>query len=356
VIGGLLASVYALKKILNPTNQRVVHQELSYEMPRARDEVLPYSLNGRRVVRISPPSAASPISNAKAPITTGNSVAAKGNVPAAKKTDAKKAAAKTAQQKKKPVVTVTVIGANQSHLKPFDNSGNSGDDNQAPMSGFTPPPAGKTNPVSVQQDDDKVKMSTAQWRSVLFNQPTAKNGASFLAAFQGGDVDEPSYYQISEELFVDSAADRQKLGFELLKSTPSVKSYTILLSHYQEKTPEPMRTQISTTLKSYGEASHFAILTKLLYSTDAHVVQSAQSLLATAIVSHNQHQPTNGNNGQSSNNNGRDVRSPGSAVNATAAQFNAFVPALRRLVTSNDPAVAQQAQSLLESILAMRAA
>jgi hypothetical protein len=287
-------------------------------------------------------------------VAAGKTVAAKGPVVGAKQADPKKAVAKTAQQKKKPEVTVTVVGASPSHLKSFDNSGNSGDDNQAPMTGFAPPPAEKSNPVTTQQDDDKVKMSVAQWRSLLFGQPTAKNGNAFLAAFQSGDVDDASFHQISEELLADSAVDRQTLGFNLLKATPSVKSFTILLNHYQEKTPEPLRTQISDVLRTYGDVSHFAILSKLLYSTDAHVVQSAQSLLAAAIASRNPQ--ANGNGGPSSNNIGRDVRSPRASANATVAQFNTFVPALRRLITSNDPTVAQQAQSLLDSILAMRAA
>ncbi|MGZ5279462.1 MAG: hypothetical protein ACXWC9_05945, partial [Pseudobdellovibrionaceae bacterium] len=153
------------------------------------------------------------------------------------------------------------------------------------------------------------------------------------------------FYQISEELMIDAAADRQKLGFELLKATPSVKSFTVLLNHYQEKTPEPLRSQIYATLKTYGEASRLSILSKLLYSSDARVVQTAQVILAQALASMQPNQQ----------NSGRDARSPGSTPVAVA-QFNSFVPALRRLITSNDAAVSQQAQTLLDSILALKPA
>ncbi len=356
VAAALLGSVYALKKILQSPSQQIDTQELSYEMPRARDEIQPYSLAGRRLIRTvhTPPGQVAPIS----PATPLN-----GKLPAAKAVDPKKAAAqaaakkaedakktaaaKAAAAKRKAQVSVVTVAANNVRMTGFQdnnynkNQGQSGFNGAA---GYAPADAA----LDPQQDEDKGKLSIGQWRSLLFAQPTSKNGNDFMTAFQKGDVDEASFYKISDELFSDNAADRQKLGFDLLKAKPSVRAFTVLLNHY-EKAPDALRAEIAVVLKSYGDVSRFSILSKLLYSSDARVVQAAQSLLAQTIATLH----PNDNSGQTSN--GRDARSPGSTPIA-AAQFNSFVPALRRLVTSNDAAVAQQAQSLLESILAMKSA
>jgi hypothetical protein len=357
VAAALLASVYALKKILQAPTQQIDAQELSYEMPRARDEIQPYSLAGRRLIRNvhTPVGQTAPISQA-APIAVNTPGAKKvdpkvaaAQAAAKKAEDAKKAAAaKAAAAKRKAQLSVTSVAANNVRMTGFQE--NNYHTNQG-MSGFGGAAVNTTaaDPMlDPQQEEDKGKLSIGQWRSLLFAQPTAKNGGDFLTAFQKGEVDEASFYKISEELFGDNAADRQKLGFDLLKAKPSARAFTILLNHY-EKAPDSLRADIASVLKTYGDVSHFSILSKLLYSSDARVVQAAQSLLAQTIATLH----TNDNNGQS--NNGRDARSPGSTPIA-AAQFNGFVPALRRLVTSNDAAVAQQAQALLESILAMKPA
>ena len=127
-----------------------------------------------------------------------------------------------------------------------------------------------------------------------------------------------------------------------------MKSFTILLTHYQDKSVEALQSQIAAVLNTYGEVSRFSILSKLLLSNNPQVVQAAQSILARVIAS--QGQP---NNGQGTN--GRDARSPGSAP-ISVTQYNAFIPALQVLVKSNDATVAQQAQQLLERIRALQLA
>jgi hypothetical protein len=49
----------------------------------------------------------------------------------------------------------------------------------------------------------------------------------------------------------------------------------------------------------------------------------------------------------------RDSRSPGSAP-VTVAQLQSALPALSRLLKSNDPAIVQQAQTLIDSIQALK--
>lgn len=356
VAGVLVASGYALKKILNTTASQSENQDLSYEMPRARSEAPFYSLAGRKAIRqlhSVPREAPRPMGNV-VPATgkPADANATPKTAQAAKKPDAKKNT-KTAQ-KKKPQMTVSVINMPPARMKSFDVQANGNNTQNNQLGAFEAAPTTKNPAVSSANDDDKVKMSAAQWRSLLFGQPTAKNGNDFLKAYQSDEVEETAFYQISEELLIDGASDRQKLGYELLKATPSEKSFAVLMNHYQEKNLELLRTEITATLKTYGDVARFPILTKLLYSADVRVVQAAQSLLTQAIAAHNQHNNGNGN-GNHGSNIGRDTRAPGSSV-LSPSQFKGFLPALRRLLTSNDPTVVQQAQVLLDSIQALRSA
>lgn len=346
IAGVLMASGYALKKIMQPSNIESLNpQDQSYEMPRARTETPGYSLAGHKVIRTmhAAPGQAKPLAQVTgaAPVVAKIDPKAAAVKTPAKKADAKKTT-KTAQ-KKKPQVTVTMIENKRPSMSGLQDKAGAYDPNQQ-MAGFAPAET-TPNPVT-QNTEDTTKMSVSQWRSLLMAQPTAKNGADFLAAFQTHDVDETSFYQISDELLSDNSTDRQNLGLNLLKSVPSVRSFTVMLKHYQEKTPQPLRSQIYSALKSYGDVSRFSILVKLLYSADENVVQTAQAILGSTLAS------LNTNNGQGS---GRDTRSPGSTP-ITAKQFETFIPALRRLVASSDATVAQQAQSLLESILALGSA
>jgi hypothetical protein len=347
VAGVLLASGYAVKKIMQTSaTPRQEIQELSYEMPRARDEAPGYSLAGRRVIRTLHTAGGSKAAPAQAILPAAmKPVDPKKAAANAKKPDPKKTA-KATPPRRKPKVTVGVTEANKTRMSGFKVTANASNPEQT-MSGFSNTER-TANPVAAAPaEEEKAKLSIGQWRSLLFSQPTAKHGSEFLAAYQEKEVDETGFYQVAEELMIDNAADRHKLGIELIKATPSVKAFTTLLKHHTEKAPGALRAEIESILKSYGETSKFPILVKLLYSSELRVVQTAQALLTQTLAS----MQNNGNQGQQD---GRDARSPATPV--PAAQLNSFVPALKRLLTSNDVTVAQQAQTLLDSILALRPA
>ncbi|MGZ5278417.1 MAG: hypothetical protein ACXWC9_00645, partial [Pseudobdellovibrionaceae bacterium] len=197
VAGVLLASAYALKKIMQASPVQMDNQELSYEMPRARAETAGYSLAGRRVIRNihSLPGKTDPMRPMNAaPVV--NKADPKAAVQPVKKADVKKAAAKTAQ-KKKPKVSVAVTNWNRSAMTGFQVTRNNFRANEN-MGGFPPMPAAQNgSPLpDEEEEEDTSKISAAQWRSLLFSQPSAKNGMDFLTAFQKKDVEESSFYQI----------------------------------------------------------------------------------------------------------------------------------------------------------------
>ena len=340
-----------MKKIMQTSDSRPETEELSYEMPRARTETPGYSLAGRRVIRTlhSAPGKTPPPMGVTVPPAAKTAPNAKTAAAAAKKPDPKKTAQNT--KGRKPKVSINVVSADKTRMSNFKVTAN-GSAPDVPMAGFSNSGPAANPVVAVTDDEDKSKLSIGQWRSLLFSQPTAKHGQEFLAAFQSKDIDENGYYQVSEELMIDNAADRHKLGVQLMQAIPSVKAFTVLLKHYNEKTPEPLRTEIAAMLKSYGEVSRFSILVKLLYSNDLRVVQTAQALLTTALATMQAN--NGGNQGQGGPQDGRDARTP--ATPAPTTQLNSFVPALKRLLTSNDATVAQQAQALLDSIQALRPA
>ena len=320
----------------------------SYRMPRAVAPENEYDISGRKIVRntIYPNGnpANAPVPPA-APAAGANKAPAPRSQPAAvaaKKTDPKKSGTQAA---KKFEMGVRVVGNSDKKMSGLSADANAGNSPASqPISAVAqvqqPAPA-----ATDQQTPDEPKMTASQWRSLLFSAPTAANGANFIKAFQNGEISGDDFYQISDDLMVDSAADRQKMGLAIFRQQYSVKAFSHLTARYHDSgTPDSLKTLIYPILKSYGDPSHFNVLSAALDSTDLTVVDMATKVLSLTVASQQQAtslQP-------------RDTRTPGSStVVIKGTQFQTFVPALKRLVAGKDKDVAAQAQTLLDSIQAL---
>ncbi|MEZ0391275.1 MAG: hypothetical protein ACAH59_03605 [Pseudobdellovibrionaceae bacterium] len=362
-------SFYAMSFALRTSEVPKVADDLSYEMPRPQTEGVEYDLSGRIVVRDirsiekKKKSRASGEMTGEAVKTKEDPKKAQAEAKKKEEEEKKKTAeakkkkeeaakkAKAEQKKKADQIAAqqkaTAEAAEKERLAQLKTT-HSSDLHEAPAVQQAPAPVAAldTSPTSnpAAAANETPKLSVAQWRALLFGQATVKNANEFLVAYKRGEIDANSFYQISEELLQDAVADRQKMALYILKQDPSVRTFTLLVANYQEKTPEPLKTQVYEVIKSYGEATHFPVLSKVLFSTDSRVLQMATQLLTQTVAKQNQ---------QPQNVSGRDLRGPGSAP-IPSNQFQALLPALRRLVTSENSQIAQQAQALIESIESLK--
>lgn len=354
IISVMGLSFYALGLAMRASSAPTPATPISYEMPRPRSAEMAYDLSRRQVVRNirSLPESPSPVAaNGAGTVQTPQGDAAKKAEDAKKKkaqaaAAAKKkadAAKKAALEKRKARLQVILMEQEKSRMKGFEKSKT----DTEPVAAAGQLAGGIPAEIVDSNEEDNLKLSVAQWRARLFGQPTAKNGIDFVSAFLKGEIDEKSFYQITEELLVDSVQHRQQLALSILQQVPSVKTFTLLTAHYQDKTPEVLKKGIYDVIKTYGEASRFSVLARLLESKDKRVAQLASQLLEKALTAQNQ-------TGQGTTT-GRDQRGPGSAP-IPAAQFQTFVPVLQRLSSSGDGSLAQQAQSLLTQIQALQPA
>lgn len=353
VASAMALSFYAISIVMKSTSTPKSSEPQSYEMPRPKAAEMAYDLSRRQVIRsvrslpADPAQVSAAVSGAaggtqmRQPIR--HNMDPKAMAEAAKKrAQAIAAAKKAAFERRKAQMAIRIQEAEMRKLKGFNTSDSFEAQNQKNQAAENEALITQDTNTKTEEEDTS-KLSPAQWKSLLFGQPTAKNAAAFIAAFKKGQIDEKSFYQITEHLMVDSQDDRQKLALSIFRAVPSAKTFTVLASHYTEKTPEALRKSIYEILRTYGSASMFPVLARVLESKEPRALQLATQILGATLTAQNQ-------TGQSGD---RDVRGPGASL-IPPAQFQTFVPVLRRLSTSGDGAVAQQAQSLLQQIQALQ--
>lgn len=334
------------------TDSPIEIENISYEMPRPKIVGPEYDLSGRRIVynlteterRIK--AAAQGNVKAVVPKTPGQDVKAKQQ--AAKQAAAtaeakKKAAKKTAEDAKRKAqlgvriveggldvrggLKVNPISDLKSPSQPAPNQIADNQDAETPL------------PVPGTSKDDEPKKTANEWRALLFSAPkVTKNGMEFYKAYQAKELNADDFYKITGDLLSDAGSDRQKLALSIFKLDVSEKTFTILVSHYTEQTPQELRTQIYVILKTYGDLPRFGILSNLLKAPNPRVVTLAVEVLK-ATVAAQVVQRSSGNTGG---------RSPGAAA-IPPKSFGIFLPALGNLAKSKDDA----AISLLASIEAL---
>lgn len=331
-------SAYLYKNMWGKEEAARNTQSFNYEMPRPKAYYGDVDLSGRKVNRkVIRPEGANPVAQAILP--KQDAVA-----PAAKTADKKVAAKdkdkdkkkKTAANAKKAGVRVAVVdGAEGMGLN--RNSILGGSRSNAPVNNYEQQTAANNNADKAPKSDE-AKMSASQWKSLLFAQPSSKNASEFLTAYKKGHIDSASFYEITHDLLKDTAQDRQKAALNILKAETSVKGFEILATEHAQQN-DPLKTEIYTVLKTYSHQAKIATLARVLYHTDTEIVKIATDMITLAVQ-------TQQNQGQSGNN---------SSGVVSAATFNQFIPALRRLSLTDDPALAATAQQLMSSIQSLSA-
>ena len=254
----------------------------------------------------------------------------------AKAEAAKKAAlAKAAAMKKKKEAKVDVVNtAREQTMNPATTTFQPTEVVAAAALPKVDAPAAAGDTTKSAAQDDETVLTPAQWRALLQNSPTSANIASFIKAKQSGKLDATSYYQITHELLVDSAVDRETAGVSIVKADPSASTFSFMVTELS-KVSASVQTKLQAEIASYSSGTKLSLLIAVLStSTSPTVLTAATTDLATALASYQAHP-----SGQPS--------TQGASV--SLSQLAAFKTVLDKLAKGST-SVAAQATQLLTGI------
>ncbi len=337
------------------TDDPVNIETISYEMPRPKLVGPEYDISGRKIVynlteterRIKTAAQGNAKADAKVavPKTPAQDAKAKNAAKqAAAAAEAKKKAAKqaAAAAKRKAQLGVRIVDAGlefRGGLKV--NSISDSTTPSTPNSNQVVDGENKEAPLPNAAKDEDPKKTAEEWRALLFNAPrVVKNGVEFYKAYQSKEITADDFYKITGDLLSDTASDRQALALSIFKLDASERTFTVLVSHYTDRTPEALRKQIYANLRTYGDLPRFGILSNLIGSRNSRVVELATKVLMATVEAQK-------NLGQSSSNEG--VLSPRTAA-IPPKSFEQFLKVLRPLINGKD---ADAIKSLMASIEAL---
>ncbi|MBY0553756.1 hypothetical protein K2P97_04450 [bacterium] len=189
----------------------------------------------------------------------------------------------------------------------------------------------------------KNKKTFAEWRALLFANPTSENFALFLAAFRKSEVTGEEYYAMAQDL-VEQADTKQKgLGLMALRSVPSLASLSQLV-HLSTAAIGNYQSYVDQTYLSYLAPQNIGYLSQALGTKDKLLVVKTLTLLNVNLTKFSQGDldaltdPRN--------------RREGEVATFNMASYRSLVPALAQLLTSPDQelsTLAQQVTSVIQS-------
>ena len=310
----------------------VATEDETYAMVRPTDYTGDFDLTGREIDRTI-------IGGKKAKPVTDAVVAkddAKAKAAAAKKAaDDKK---KQANAKKKPgSLQLTNVDTRENGTHFSVDTVDTRNKAQERASSFDAAVAPKNDQTAAPDDNQKGSVKSAsEWRAVLHSTPTKSFADEFNAAHARHEVEDSVFYQISLELFSDTAADRHNIGLYILQKDQSLVSFSFLAKAYS-KVNETLQKDLWSILLTYASSAKFAGLAAAMNSADLLVVKLATDVLNVAV--------SNVATATQASRDGRAV-----AGVSSVASLQIFIPILTRLSASTDQGIVQIANQLLSRI------
>lgn len=189
--------------------------------------------------------------------------------------------------------------------------------------------------------EEKPKKTLEQWRAELYASPTNEFIAKMTAALKSGEITENNYYMLVTELVNSEDSKMIGLGLYALRSNPSVKSFSMLVS-LETSVNSTYLKYVQDSLISYHKASQRGVLTQALASNDRTLVKRTLQILKVGM--------TNIQSGQASTMmDPRDVRDQSSTAFSMTG-YSSMLPVLEAILTSGDAELAQLAQQNIDLI------
>lgn len=193
-----------------------------------------------------------------------------------------------------------------------------------------------------QVEDEKETLDPAAWKSLVLDQPTAENVQKMLKAFQSGELDAQTYFEIVETLARDNNEERRKMGMWALTSTFHPQAFA-LASHLAAEGDATSQKQLKDYMYGYNRPQTLAHLDQILRSQDMVAATAAADVITRAIEKLRTGQPPVANEGR-----GGRVTPQGQTL--TLASYQRFIPTLQWLSTNQGNTLAQWAQNILSQL------
>lgn len=357
VIGMIAVFIFGIFLILRPTessfNQQKMEEIFVVNMPRpVKEFLMGFSLEGRRVLREmedmnvgAAPAAKTGLAKKDAKNGT-KAQADKKKTPEEKAKEAQRRQAYLQKQAQERAFRVRIIQESERYRKDLvrreleklqkesyeieQYAAQFKDSNKAPEK------------FEADAQEEKEKMTAAQWKSLILSSPTKENVQKMVEAFHKKEIDLDPYLQIVETLIRDNSEEKKKLGVWALSASLSVESFTLAV-----KAQSVVNSALQKTLKdylfSYNRPQGLGFLDAALKSTESDVRTVAAEMITKAVDAIKAGQPV------FSSSTGRGSRGESSS-SISLNSYRRLVPTLQWLVSNPNSGLTQWAQTLLSQL------
>jgi hypothetical protein len=345
-----ISAFFAMFMMVNRTHPKASAQfesdsVVDYKMARPEEAYSEYTLDGREIDQTYEPLTVKEEKLSK----KKQELIAKQNTETKKKEELKKkqaAAVKTQAQnqaKAQAVRPQVPVSTSTEVTKSRDSQGKTTNNNYVPQYNYN-------SNVQATKTDDKTntdvkapKKTFADWRKLLFANPTSENLAAFLAAFRKTEVTSTEYYAMAQDLVDQSDTKQKALGLMALRTLPSLTSLSQLF-YLNVNTIGAYQSYVDQSLLAYLAPQNIAFLAQALVTQDKALKVKVLTLLNVNLTKFSQGDLT----GLEDPRNRRD----GDIVVFSMANYRSLVPVLAQLLTSQDQelaALASQVTSVIQS-------
>ena len=187
------------------------------------------------------------------------------------------------------------------------------------------------------------KKSFAEWRTLIFDKPTAETMGLFIAAYRKNEVTMTEYQALAQDLLDQTEPKLKGLGLMALRSVPSLQSYSQLV-HAQASLNETYQAYVEQSLLSYLQPHNLTYLIQAIGTRDKLVLMKSLTLLNINLTKLSQGDQSGFIDPRS--------RREDSNVTLSMASFRGLLPNLGQIGSSQDQelsGLAQQIVTLIQS-------
>ena len=318
---------------------------INYNMARPEEPFSEYSIQGREIDRYYeglPEDAKKALVKKKKDLIQKKQAEVKKQEVVKKKLDElkkKQAQAKVNQERAKQAQT----REKQLELLPEKKrlTGNTRSESQQQTGGAVYFPNQNGQAEVVQQTNQKPKKSFADWRELIFSNPTSESVTAFISAYRKSEVTETELQAMAQDLLDQQDQKLKGLGLMVLRSAPSLASLSQLV-HVEASLPQSYQAYIEQTYVAYLYPQNLTYVNAALATRDRQLIVRVLNLLNVNLSRLAQ--------GDASAFSDPRNRRSGSNSNITMSSFLSLVPTLGTLSNAQDPELAPLAQQVASYI------
>lgn len=336
VVAVAFFGVFSLVNKATPLSKNIEGSRINYKMARPESPYSEYTLEGReldaqyeglpeeKVKELKKEAAKAKVADAK------KKEAAKKQAEVVKKQEAARKAqvARTQKQAGKPLPAFSKttplakpVGSNYANNSAGSYFQQAADANAAPLA----------------DGSDKNKKKFADYRNMIFANPTPEIMGQIVAAYRKGEISAAEYQAIAQDLLEQSDAKYQGIGLLALRSVPSLASLSQLV-HAQPTLSTAYQSYIEQAYLAYFYPQNISYFSAALGTQDKTLQTKVLSLLSVNIkklIDGDQNVFVDARNQRAT-----------STSTFTVSSFVSLVPSLQALGKSEDLEIAEMANTI----------